>query len=89
MIVEYYGKLLEAQVEWKLFGATNYELIVEYEPILSNSHVIIKYVEQGNETNLIEIFDAGYKQIGMNYEYNVPSTYVNNGLWNVVDAPRY
>ena len=65
-------------------GATNHELIVEYEPILTTSHVLIKYVEDGNPSNVIETFNVGYKQVGISYEYNVPGTHINNGLWNLV-----
>jgi len=64
-------------------GATNYQLIVEYEPVLSSSHVLIKYVDQ-DTSNIIETFDVGYKQVGALYSYQVPATHINAGLWNIV-----
>lgn len=73
----------------EIIGATNYQLIVEYEPVLSSSHVLIKYVEDGNTTNEIATFDVGYQQIGSSYQYTVPETYLNNGLWNLVGDSRF
>jgi len=84
--------------EWILVDKTNLnrthivvegdnEIFVEYVKSEEDekTQVIIKYVEKGNNTNVLNTITVGELEIGTTYEYIVPETYTKNGKWILSD----
>ena len=61
-------------------------ITVYYEKNISNADVIIKYVEAGDNNNVLTSINMGLMQVGSTYSFSVSSTFEHGGIWNLVGS---
>ena len=61
-------------------------ITIHYEKLMSETDVVIKYVEAGNHGNVLVSMPVGKMQVGSTYNFSVSSTFDHGGMWTIVGS---
>ena len=59
-------------------------ITIYYEKLISNTDLVIKYVEAGDHSNVLTSMNMGTMQVGSTYNFSVSATFDSGGEWTLV-----